>query len=289
MPLQHLVDTFNERFIAENNLETAPLEYDGHQVHGRFGNLTFTSELKPVRLHASPELITGRDTAPLIFTPANSVDTTRLLYSEEMPNIVSLDRLSRTVHMLNYLTLNEDDSSLFLHVHPHHVLTVKKDHGAYFEDIIRRCGLPLRRIVISLTISPVYESQLLLLLERLRNYRERGYSTAVKFDEQVRPEFVERFRTQFLHRLAPDYVRFSAGFFLRAYQDHGGSRRRNALFAAIRHVDTQVLIGGVRANSEAEIIGIINPDYVQGRWYETQTSWMSSAQSRMKVAAGSAF
>jgi EAL domain-containing protein (putative c-di-GMP-specific phosphodiesterase class I) len=70
-------------------------------------------------------------------------------------------------------------------------------------------------------------------------------------------------------------VRFSAGFFLRAYQDHGGQRRRNALFAAIRHVDTQVLIGGVRADSEAEIIGIINPDYVQGSWYDAGSSFNS--------------
>jgi EAL domain-containing protein (putative c-di-GMP-specific phosphodiesterase class I) len=276
MPLQHLVDTFNERFMAENRLEAPPLDYEHGRVHGHFGHLTFTSKLKPVRLHTDPELITGRDTAPLVFTPANSVDATRLLYGEEMPNLVSLDRLSRTVHMLNYLTLNEADSSLFLHVHPHHVLTIKKDHGAYFEDIIRRCGLPLRRIVISLTISPVYETQLLLLLERLRNYRERGYSTAVKFDAQVRPEFVERFRSQFLHRLAPDYVRFNAGFFQRTYQDHGGQRRRNSLIAAIRHVDTQVLIGDIRTDSEAEIVGIINPDYVQGSWYETRPSLVSN-------------
>jgi len=275
MPLQHLVASFNERFISENNLEKPPLDYDSQRVHGRFGNLTFTSELKPVRLHADPELIIGRDTAPLVFTPANSVDTTRLLYGEEMPNIVSLDRLSRTVHMLNYLTLNEDDSSLFLHVHPHHVLTVKKDHGAYFEEIIRRCGLPLRRVVISLTISVVYESQLPLLLERLRNYRERGYSTAVKFDELVKPEFVERFRSQFLHRLAPDYMRFNAGFFHRAYQDHGGQRRRNSLIQTIRHVDTQVLIGGVSTDSEAEITGVINPDFVQGSWYENQKTLIS--------------
>lgn len=268
MPLQHLVDTFNERFIAENKLDAPPLSYEKGNVHGRFGNLSFTSELKPVRLHAEPHLITGRDTSPLVFTPANSVDTTRLLYSEEMPNIVSLDRLSRTVHMLNYLTLNEDDSNLFLHVHPHHVLTVKKDHGAYFEDIIRRCGLPVRRIVISLTISPVYESQLLLLLERLRNYRERGYSTAVKFDKHVGSEFVERFRRQFLHRLAPDYVRFEAGFFHRAYQVHGGQRRRTALFTAIRQVDTQVLISGVRSETDAQWVAPIHPDYVQGAWYE---------------------
>ena len=268
MPLQHLVDTFNDRFIAENNLDSAPLRFDGAKVHGRFGNLTFTSELKPVRLHGRPATVIGHDTAPLVFTPANSHDTARLLYGEETPNIVSLDRLSRTVHMLNYLILDQPEGSLFLHVHPHHVLTVKKDHGAYFEDIIRRCGLPLRRIVIGLTLSNVYESQLLILLERLKTYRERGYATAVKFDDHAGAEFVERFRSQFLHRFAPDYVRFNAGFFRKAYQEKGGHRRRAALLYAIRQVDTQILVGSVKSELDARAAELIHPDYVQGRWYD---------------------
>jgi EAL domain-containing protein (putative c-di-GMP-specific phosphodiesterase class I) len=71
-------------------------------------------------------------------------------------------------------------------------------------------------------------------------------------------------------------VRFNAGFFQRTYQDHGGQRRRNSLIAAIRHVDTQVLIGDIRTDSEAEIVGIINPDYVQGSWYETRPSLVSN-------------
>ncbi len=273
MPLQHLVDTFNDRFIAENRLETPPLSFDGQRVHGRFGNLTFTSQLKAVRLHARPYLVTGHDTSPLVFTPANSQDTARLLYGEEVPNIVSLDRLSRTVHMLNYLILDQAEGSLFLHVHPHHILTVKKDHGAYFEDIIRRCGLPLRRIVICLTISAVYESQLLLLLQRLKNYRDRGYSTAVKLDEHVGSEFVERFCIQFLHRFAPDYVRFNAGFFHKAYQDSNGHRRRSTLLSAIRHVDTQVLIGSVKSELDANLTRQLNPDYVQGSWYDESVAF----------------
>jgi EAL domain-containing protein (putative c-di-GMP-specific phosphodiesterase class I) len=270
MPLEHLVDTFNARFIAENQLEAPALTFDGQSVRGRFGNLTFSSDLKPVRLHSDPDRIIGHDTAPLVFSPANSLDTTRLLYGEAMPNIVSLDRLSRTVHMLNYLILDRPEGNLFLHVHPHHVLTVKRDHGAYFEDIIRQCGLPLRRIVIGLTLNPSYETQAPLLLERLKNYRDRGYSTSLKFSEHVGSDFVERFRIQFLHRFAPDYVRFQVGFFHRAYQDHGGGRRA-ALLAAIRQVDTQVLIGDIRNANDLELLGELNPDYVQGLWLDDRT------------------
>lgn len=268
MPLQHLVDTFNNRFITENQLATPPLAFDGERVHGRFGNLSFSSRLNPVRLYADPERIIGHDTSPLVYSPASVDDATRLRHGEAMPNIVSLDRLSRTVHMLNYLILDQPEGHLFLHVHPHHVLTVKKDHGAYFEDIIRRCGLPVRRVVIGLTLGQVYESQILLLLTRLNAYRERGYSTALNFSELIDARFVERFRSQFLHRFPPDYMRFNARFFRRSYQDHGGKRLLSMLLSAIRQVDTQILIDNIRTGDDDALIRSLRPDYVQGSWYE---------------------
>lgn len=280
MPLQHLVDTFNDRFIAENQLVAPPFAYDGERVHGRFGNLVFTSRLKPVRLYADPERITGHDTSPLVVSPAGADDATRLLYSEAMPNIVSLDRLSRTVHMLNYLILDRPEGHLFLHMHPHHVLTVKQDHGAYFEDIIRRCGLPLRRVVIGLTLGPVYESQILLLLPRLKAYRERGYSTALNFSELIDVRFVERFRRQFLHRFPPDYVGFDAGFFQRSYRNPGGQRSLSALLSAIRQVDTQILVGNIRTLEDIDRIRPLGPDYVQGDWYEAAANGFTHSAPR---------
>ncbi len=168
--------------------------------------------------------------------------------------------------MLNYLSLDQAQGYLFLHVHPQHVLTVKRDHGAYFEDIIQSCGLPLKRVAITLTLNPVYESQQGLLLERLNNYRDRGYATAVKFDELAGAQFVERFRSRFLHRLTPDFVRFNARFFARAYRDQGGERRRDALLR--RLADIQILVDRIGAATEAGLAARIRADHVQGDWYE---------------------
>lgn len=267
MPLQRLIDTFNEGLVTENNLKAPPLDFDGQRVYGHFGHLAFTSELKPVRRFAHPATIAGHDAASRVTAPANSEDTARLLYGEEIATIVSLDRLSRTVHMLNYLILNAE-GCLFLQVHPHSLLAVKKNHSAYFENLFRRCGLALRRIVISLTTHSVTDAQLLPLLERLKGYRDFGYSTAVTFDEQAGRESVEGYCLQFLHRFAPDYVRFNTGFFHKAYRNPGGERQRSALFSAIRHVDIQVLLAGVHAESDANLAAALSPDYVQGRWYD---------------------
>lgn len=286
MPLQHLVDTFNDRFIAENQFGVPPLAFDGERVHGRLGTLAFTSRLKPVRLYADPERITGHDTAPLVFSPASADDATRLRYGETLPNIVSLDRLSRTVHMLNYLILDRPEGHLFLHVHPHHVLTVKKDHGAYFEDIIRRCGLPLRRVVIGLTLCHVYESHILLLLTRLQAYRERGYATALNFSELIDSRFVERFRRQFLHRFPPDYMGFDVGFIHRSQRNPGEQRRLSTLFSAIRQVDTQILVANIRSATDHDRIRPLRPDYVQGSWYAAANGYTHAGPGERALLPG---
>jgi EAL domain-containing protein (putative c-di-GMP-specific phosphodiesterase class I) len=269
MPLQHLVDYFNQRFTEENGLNEPPLSYDGWRVEGRFGALTFTSRLQPVRLNTSLSFVAGHDAAPLVAARSGSDDDdTRLLFTDEVPNVVSLDRLSRTVHMLNYLPIAHDEGTLFLHVHPRHVLAVKRDHGAYFEGIIQRCGLSLRRVAITLTVSPVFGRQLLLLLERLKSYRDRGYATAIKFDDRAGDELLERYCIEFLYRFAPDFVRFDCLFFHKSPRNAVDERRRASLLSAIRRLDTQLLLEGVKSERDAQLARILATDFVQGNYYE---------------------
>lgn len=269
MPLQHLVDYFNQRFSEENGLSEPPLALSGKRVEGRFGGWVFTSRLQPIRLSTSPSFVIGHDAAPVVVSPAGADgDGTHLLFADDVPSVVSLDRLSRTVHMLNYLPIAHDEGILFLQVHPRHVLAVKRDHGAYFEEIIQRCGLVLRRVAITLTVSPAYDRQLTLLLERLKNYRDRGYATAIKFDSRAGDEFLERYCIEFLYRFAPDFVRFDCLFFLKPNRNSAGDRRRAALLSAIRRLDTQLLIEGVRSETDAHLARMLSADFVQGSHYD---------------------
>jgi hypothetical protein len=61
--------------------------------------------------------------------------------------------------MLNYLVLAHLQGVLFLEVDPRHILGIKQDHGAYFEDVIRQCGLETKNVAIvlraSLKIAPI--------------------------------------------------------------------------------------------------------------------------------------
>ena len=265
MPLRHLIATFNQRFATDNQLESFPFFYDGKDVNGRTGDLTFSTTLKPVRLHARPDQITGHEALSRILSKNSTGSTFR-----SFDQVVCLDRLMRTVHMLNYLPLSDNSKDLFLPVNPSHLLTIKKDHGAYFEEIILRCGLPLRRIVISLNIGKALEPELPLLLERLSNYRNRGYSTAIRFDDSLNTVFLENFCLHHLHRHTADFLRFNLRFFRASFAEYTGHRRRGALLRAIRHQDLQLVVAGVDCDSDAQAVESIFPDHVQGLWYESR-------------------
>lgn len=269
MPLQQLVEYFNQRFTEAQGFKEPPLRLNGTRVEGRFGNYRIGSILQPVRLAASLPIVIGHDASSFIpDVPTESNPAPPISASDASEDIVNLDRLTRTVHMLNYLPVSHNDGHLFLHVHPRHVLAVKKDHGAYFEEIIRRCGLSTRRVVITLQVSPVYDRHLVLLLERLRNYRDRGYSTAIKFDDRAGVRFLERYCIEFLYRFTPDFVRFETRFFPRLTRDAANYRRRSSLLIAIRRLDTQLMIEGIHSEADAELAKLLQADLVKGSYYE---------------------
>jgi len=84
--------------------------------------------------------------------------------------------------MLNYLTLSHLQGVLFLEVDPRHILGIKQDHGAYFEEVIVRCGLETKNVVIVLAVNSQYARYYQELINGLENYRHRGYQIALKFD-----------------------------------------------------------------------------------------------------------
>lgn len=267
MPLEHLVDTFNHRF-SELGFENGALLFDGQTVFGQFGTLRFSSQFRPIRQRFPVWSIKGHEAQPSPFSVAqnasHSFETT-----SDWPQIISLDRLTRTVHMLNYLLLEPNETALFLEVHYQHVLGVKRDHGAFFEDIIRRCGLPLQRIVISLTLAPSLQNMSAILIDRLKNYRERGYGIAIRFDPRSDSSFIEHFRKHLLHRIAPDHLRFHGGLLLKAFPGREGLRRQQNLVKTIRGHDTLIHVTHLSSNAELENADYMGADWIEGRWLES--------------------
>lgn len=269
MPLHDLVEYFNQRISDEQGLKTPPLSIRAGQVEGRFGDLRLASEFHPIRRADAPGLIVGHDATLQAFQPESSHTlAAKVFHAADVGSIINVDRLVRTIHMLNYLPDAHENGYLFLHVHPRHILGVKRDHGAYFEEVIFRCGLSPRRVVITVPVTPVYDRQLILLLEGLKNYQERGYATAIKFDDKANAAFLERYCIEFLYRITPDFVRLDSTFFSTLRHSEGTSRRKTNLLSVIQGLDTHFLVEGIEDERDVALAQVLRADLVKGSHYE---------------------
>lgn len=213
MYLQPLVEHFNDSFSREHRTSFRPFVLDGTLVSGVFGPIRVSSLYTPVWQAKAAGTIIGHKAQVNV-----STYEAKRLYSEEVENllssdriaavsesIINFDRLCRTVHLLNYLPVAHLQNRIFLDVDPRHILGVKKDHGAYFEDVIERCGLATKNIVIFTSLSGHYAKYHEELHSGLGNYRRRGYQIAVKWDVDGKKD--ESY--DFLSKLSPHYVCFA--------------------------------------------------------------------------------
>lgn len=212
MPLQNLVDYFNDRFEFEHRASFRPFILENGVVSGLFGPIKIDSQFNVLRKTAKPTVVYGQ-------AAQISVSTRKIqyLYPNEIENLllnppdgsanfesfINFDRLARTVHMLNYLT---QKGLLLLEVDPRHILSVKRDHGAYFQDVIYRCGLETDTIAIMVSVHYRYAPYYQELFNGLQNYRQRGYRIGLKF-EHLHPDNKE---LELITTIEPDYVSISA-------------------------------------------------------------------------------
>jgi EAL domain-containing protein (putative c-di-GMP-specific phosphodiesterase class I) len=215
MALFDLVEYFNNRFEQEHHANYRPLVIENNQVIGLFGQLSIGSIFSSLRDSANSKMVNGH--AVKIKVSANEsphlynyeLDNLALNSSEthlHFESVINFDRLARTVHALNYLSMAQSDKPLFLEVDPRHILGIKQDHGAYFETIIEQCGLTTKNTVIVLAVTSNYVPYNEALIRGLSNYRRRGYQIALRFDHLI----TDMHAAELIFKLTPNYVSLSA-------------------------------------------------------------------------------
>lgn len=220
MPLEDLVEYFNDRFGQEHRSRFSPFILEAGKVSGLFGQIRVSNDLTPLRQALKPTVIVGYaaqirvDTYKnqhLYSNAINNLLTDDLLTNSrsqptDFESIINFDRLCRTVHMLNYLSLARPQGILFLEVDPLHILGIKQDHGAYFEEVIAQCGLQTGNVVIVMTVNGQYAQFYQGLINGLDNYRRRGYQIALKFDYLAQDSHA----VDYILNLSPEYISLSA-------------------------------------------------------------------------------
>ena len=224
MPLHNLVDYFNDRLSREHRSSFSPFIVEDGKASGLFGPLRIDSLFTPIRHTLKPTTIAGH-AAQITVAPskpqhlyANQIENllaNNTAPATEFESIINFDRLCRTVHMLNYLTLSHLQGVLFLDVDPRHILGIKQDHGAYFEEVIGQCGLATNNVAIVLTTSSQYARYYQELIHGLGNYRRRGYQIALKLDYFNHDQAT----TELISQISPDFLSLSARSFEQKPQD----------------------------------------------------------------------
>lgn len=276
MPLQQLVQYFNDRFEVEHQSNIRPFILEKGLVSGIFGPIQISSVFESVRRTDDNEKLSGH-IAQLSVTPYDnnqhsqqSIEIGDLLTDvitqpADFQSIISLDRLCRTVHMLNYLTYSHKGGVLFLDVDPRHILGIKQDHGAYFEEIIIKCGLATQNIVISMAVNSFYALHHAQLLDGLNNYRQRGYQIALNIGSLYAAHGLR----DLINKVSANYLRISAPD--TATIQHSNSNwllTLNALTELQRLIGGQTILQQVKQKNQADIAISARFNLAQGDYYD---------------------
>lgn len=276
MPLQQLVEYFNDRLEHESSNALRPFVLENGAVHGLFGPVRIGSLLSPVREtlrsshvigHVAQLSIETNQTHPAQRDDQKNVQSLPYGQTDGSDSIVNFDRLSRSVHMLNYLPQSHLDELLFLDVDPRHILGVKEDHGAYFEEVIVKCGLQTGNVTISMQVNHVYARFYQSLLKGLNNYQRRGYRLALKFDYQA----LEKSAIELISRAAPDFVGLSAHN-LDRIRDNRLLENLNQLNSLVDSIHGRSIMLNIDDKRSAALARQTAFDLVQGEYFEQAVS-----------------
>lgn len=266
-----LIRDLGTLFKNEGGLAEPPLALRDGEVEGRFGELHLSSVFRKIRPALDTRLTVGLHAYLRMYAesenPAVALD--EFAAAQCTPAVINLDRLCRTVHLLNFMRLAQGgNASLFLPVNPNYVLMLKKNHGAYFEDVLARCGIPPGWVVISVSLGLADRRVLDALVQGLANYRAKGYRVAVHSHRKPGLDSVE---LDLARNARPDYLILPHG--LGPAPSHADSgepwaRLRSAI-AVARGVEVHAIVEGIETAAQAELCVEAGASLVQGSYYET--------------------
>ena len=151
-------------------------------IEAKWNNLTLSSVFQPI--YKSNELT--KAFAYEAFVRCEDANGNQIgvndLFSKNanQDEITGLDRLCRTLHLLNFTLHDEEHALLFLNVNEGLISAVGENHGAAFRKVIDALGFSPSRIVIELPISLVKDSKRLHFV--LQNYRLNSLEVAVNIE-----------------------------------------------------------------------------------------------------------
>jgi EAL domain-containing protein (putative c-di-GMP-specific phosphodiesterase class I) len=167
-----------------------------------------------------------------------------LSYAEQSGKLVQFDRVSRTLHVLNFRQIYAEKGLLFLNVHPKLLITVNA-HGKIFERILHANSVHTDRVVIEIQEGLIEHDK--QLKEAIDNYRDRGYQIAIDNFGSAQSH-IDR-----LWKFSPDFVKFDLRIIQEAEGDERVRKVLPSLVKIIRDLGAQPIITGIESQAQLDI------------------------------------
>ena len=165
-------------------------------------------------------------------------------FAEQSGKLVKFDRVSRTLHVLNFRQIYAENGLLFLNVHTKLLASVNA-HGKVFERILHANSVPTNRVVIEILESAVDQEK--PLAEAVENYRDRGYKIAIDSFGSNHSN-LDR-----LWKLAPDFVKLDINLIQEAERNPKVRKVLPQLISIIRDLGAQPVIQGIETQTQFDI------------------------------------
>ncbi|MGR8931951.1 MAG: EAL domain-containing protein [Gammaproteobacteria bacterium] len=227
------------------NLQDFRLQTDQQEISSRFIGLLLRSEFQPIFDTRQSEGLLGYEA---FLRPSTGVEAVTPAFAFSVADIegklVKLDRVARTLHTINYLTLPGKRGFLFLNVHSK-LLGSVTTHGRVFEQILHRHSVPTRQVVIEIADGETISAG--ALREAIDNYRDCGYQIAIdSFGSQH--SNLDR-----LWRLAPNYVKFDVNLIKQAERDRKLRQALPKLIDMVQAFNAQTIVQGIENEIQLDI------------------------------------
>lgn len=260
MPIDDLIACFAE----ESGRATAgppPLRVDARGVSGRYRGLRLHSAFQPLQSAttlqpaAHEALLRVRGAGNRAVPPADA-----FALPDTPGEVVYLDRLCRTLHVLNFVRQDGGGGMLYLNVSGRHLLSVGEGrHGRAFETLLGCCGIRPDRIVLEIVESGV--DDLHPLQAAVGAYRARGYRVAID-DFGCQHSNFDR-----LWRLEPDIVKLDRSLIVQSAGNPRVRRILPKLIDIIHDLDALAVCEGIETAEQHRLAIDAGADLLQGFHY----------------------
>ena len=176
-------------------------------------------------------------------------------YAEQSGKLEPFDRVSRTLHVLNFRQIYAENGLLFLNVHPKLLIAVNA-HGKVFEKILHSNSVPTERVVIEIQEGLIEQEK--QLTEAIDNYRDRGYRIGIDRFGSTQSH-IDR-----LWKFAPDFVKLDINLIQKAEQNERIQKILPGLIKMIKDLGAQPIITGIETQTQLDIAIETGASLVQG-------------------------